>query len=106
MDLVEEIYALTEMFPSSERYGLTEQSRRAAVSILANLAEGYSRSSALDKAYKYTIARAECAEVHSLLLVSIRVKRATEQRVHCALKLCLETGRLLTGLIRKYNSNA
>ena len=71
MELVKEIYALTEKFPSEERYGLTSQLRRAAVSVLSNIAEGFSRSSSADKAYKYMISRGECAETHALILVSI-----------------------------------
>lgn len=103
MSLVEEVYRITNAFPREEQFGLTSQLRRAATSILANIAEGFSRSSSADKAYKYTIARGEAAEVHALLLVSIRIKRTTEENCNQAISLVLESGKFLSGLIHKYS---
>lgn len=106
MDLMEEVYLLTKKFPKAEQYGVTSQVRRAATGILANIAEGFSRSTSGDKAYKYTIACGECAEVHSLLLASIRLGYLTKEDADHAIQIALEVGRLLSGLVQKYSSQS
>ena len=103
MNLVKEVYVLTKRLPKEEQYGLTSQLRRAAVSILANLAEGFNRSSDADKAHKYVIARGECAEVEALLLVTVELEYFATSAVQHALELSQQTGRLLWGLIRAYS---
>ena len=80
MLLTKSVYALSQLFPVDERYGLTAQIRRAAAGVLANIAEGFSRVSDLDKAYKYTVARGECAEVHALLLLAAEVSNYRQSR--------------------------
>ena len=102
--LVKKIYHITKSFPKDERFGLTSQIRRASVSIIANLAEGFSRYSKPDKAYKYTIARGECAEVHALLLICKELELIDENSADKLIKLNLQVGRMLTGLVKKYSS--
>ena len=102
MKLVKEVYALTKNLPSDERFGLISQMRRAAVSILANLAEGFGRSGSADKAHKYTISRGECSEVEALLLVSVELEYLRTEDVEKTLTLVHHEGRLLSGLIRAY----
>jgi four helix bundle protein len=55
-------YKMTLTFPDSEKFGLTSQFRRAAISILANIAEGYGKRSAIDKARFYNIAQGSLNE--------------------------------------------
>ena len=100
MTLVDEVYKLTKKLPTSERYGLITQMQRASVSILANLAEGFGRYTFPDKAHKYTIARGECTEVETLLLVIMRLRFVTAEEAKGALQLCQEVGRTISGLIR------
>lgn len=100
MDLVEGVYELTREFPKEEMFGLTAQLRRASVSIVANIAEGFCRHTFADKANKYTIARGECGEVKTLILVAVRLTLVSEQRSRNALALVERVGRLLSGLIR------
>lgn len=63
VDLVEEVYAPTARFPSSEMYGLTSQLRRAAVSVPANIVEGQARIHRGDFVRSLSIARGSLAEV-------------------------------------------
>ena len=102
MDLIEEIYRITQKFPHEERYGLSQQMRRAAASIAANIAEGFGRFTYPDKANKYTIARGECAEVRAFLLIATRL--GLMEKESRALALTNDAGRLLNGLIKACKS--
>jgi four helix bundle protein len=68
-----QVYLLTADFPVEEKYGMTSQLRRAAVSIGANLAEGSKRKSSTDKARIFNIAGGEAAEAMSILDVAARL---------------------------------
>jgi four helix bundle protein len=63
-------YRLTESFPRSELYGLTSQFRRAAISISANIAEGFSKRSKLDKARLMNIAQGSLEESRYYLILA------------------------------------
>jgi len=65
-----EVYKLTKEFPREEVYGLTSQFRRAAVSITANIAEGYKRLSNKEKLRFYNIAQASLEECRYFLILS------------------------------------
>jgi len=73
MDVAEAIYKLTADFPSNERYGLTSQMRRAAVSIPSNIAEGWGRDSQAALANYVRIARASANELETQLELSRRL---------------------------------
>jgi len=98
MDLVEEIYKITSQFPPEERYGLTQQMRRASTSVVANIGEGFGRYTFPDKAHKYTIARGECIEVRAFLLIAMRLGFVKDAKT--AIELTNTVGRLLNGLIQ------
>ena len=68
---VKDIYNLTEKFPSSERYGMVDQLKRAAVSIPTNLAEGSGRNTTKDKAYFTQLAYGSLMECLNLLILSV-----------------------------------
>jgi four helix bundle protein len=59
------VYKLTSAFPESEKYALTSQMRRAAVSITSNIAEAFGRQTSKDKVRFYLHARGSCYEVQS-----------------------------------------
>lgn len=68
--LVIDIYKCTELFPSSEKFGLSNQLRRAAVSITSNIAEGFSRRSKNEKLQFYSIAHGSLTEVENQILIA------------------------------------
>ena len=106
LELVCEVFELSKKFPPSELYGLTGQVRKSSNSIIANTAEGFSRRTFADKANKYIIARGECAETESHLLVAIALKFITATEAEKALNLSHEVGRMLSGLIATYQPHS
>ena len=75
MDLVKEIYGLTEAFPKDETYGLKSQMERAAVSIPSQIAEGYLRSSRKEYLYFLSVALGSSAELETQILVCKSVSK-------------------------------
>lgn len=73
MSLVENIYEVSADFPTDERFGLTGQIRRAAVSIPSNIGEGWGRGRSKAQAAFVRIARGSLYEVETLLLVAERL---------------------------------
>jgi four helix bundle protein len=73
MDLVEMIYRLTDAFPQAERFGLTAQLRRAAVSIPSNIAEGAARRSTPEYLRFLSIARGSLSEASTQLQIARRL---------------------------------
>lgn len=77
--LTVEIYRLTEKFPEREKFGLTNQLRRASVSIGANIAEGATRSSAKEQAHFSSISYGSLMETMSHLIISVDLNFITEE---------------------------
>ena len=73
------IYELTEKFPDKEKFGLTNQMRRASVSIGANIAEGSSRFSAKEQAHFYSISYGSLMELMSHSFTALDLKYLHEE---------------------------
>jgi four helix bundle protein len=73
MDLVPEIYKLCASLPKDERFGLSEQMRRAVVSVLSNIAEGHGRESRKSFLYFLSVSLGSLAERHTQVLISERL---------------------------------
>jgi four helix bundle protein len=72
-EFAKQIYTLTSTFPASEKYGLTFQLRRAAISVCSNLAEGSARQSYKDKAHFTTMAFGSALEILNQLIISMEL---------------------------------
>ncbi|MEM7573432.1 MAG: four helix bundle protein [Bacteroidota bacterium] len=77
--LAKEVYSLTRAFPADERFGLTSQVRRAAVSICCNLSEGSGRNTSKDQMQFYIIAKASLMEVMNLVILATDFDYLSEQ---------------------------
>jgi four helix bundle protein len=73
MDLVEEVYKQTALFPGEERYGLTSQLRRAGVSVPSNIAEGHARSYTNEYIKHLSISLGSLAEIETQLEIAKRL---------------------------------
>lgn len=101
MDLVVEIYNLITKLPSDEKYELSSQMRRAAVSIPSNIAEGQGRNSSQEFCHFLGIARGSACELETQLLVAKRINFLSENDVQKSEMLIDEILRMITAMIKK-----
>jgi len=99
LEFVATIYKLTANFPTEERYGLTSQMRRAAVSVLSNISEGAARKSPKDRKRFYEIARSSLVEIDAQLEISLRLNFLNVKNIKQASKQMNEIFAMLTKLI-------
>jgi four helix bundle protein len=104
MELVEQCYQATRLFPSEERFGLTNQIRRAAVSIPSNIAEGHGRAHTKEFLNHLSMVRGSINELETQLEISHRVGFMSEESLKPLLALCDEIGRMTTVLRQKLES--
>lgn len=98
MSLCKQIYRISSHFPGDERFGLTNQIRRAAVSVASNIAEGQGRGTTRDFLHFLDIANGSRQEVETQLLLAIELEFVTPEQTAGGLDLIAELGRVLSGL--------
>jgi len=98
IDLVVEIYRLTDLFPKSEIYGLTNQMRRSAVSIPSNIAEGYNRKHRQEYIQFIRIAFGSGAELETQIIIVKRLELVLSNRLKKVESLLVEVMKMLNKL--------
>ncbi len=99
MELVEAVYRLTAGYPGDERFGLISQTRRAAISIPSNIAEGYGRQTRANYTQFLRVSRGSANEVETQLLLAIRLGYVSTDQTRAVMNLTLEVQRILSALI-------
>ena len=98
--LVVAVYSFTKSFPKDELFGLTNQMRRAAVSITSNISEGFSRPTRADKIHFYSIALGSLTELQNQLFISRDIAYASADQVAELEAQTIISHKLINGLIR------
>lgn len=98
MDLVEQVYRLTQMFPRQEIYGLTSQLQRAAVSVPSNIAEGHTREHTKEYLHHLSIAQASLAELETQLEIAGRLKYISLEQLGRTIRQATSLGKQLYAL--------
>ena len=110
MELAKQVYQVTAGFPRDERYGLTSQLQRAAVSVPSNIAEGNARHSTRDYARFVSMALGSCAELQTQLFLAGALGLGVETQRQQALELADRVGQMLQrlhqSLIRRLDSES
>jgi len=98
-----DIYKITENFPKHEIYGLVSQIRRAVVSIVSNIVEGFRRRFLKDSLHFYNIANSSLEEVRYQLLLARDLKYINDQEYQNISNLAEEVSKMLNAWIKNQN---
>ena len=106
MNLSVEIYDAVKLLPKEELYGLSDQMRRAVISIPSNIAEGNQRASIREYIRFLYIAKGSLAELITQIILCQRMGYLKKDKKEQLVEQCYEIGRMLSGLINKLNNQA
>ena len=110
MALTKQVYLATSLFPREERYGLSAQLQRSAVSIPSNVAEGNARAGTKDYARFVSVAQGSCAELQTQLLLAMELGLGDQVSIDHCLSLCDRVGQMLLrlhqALVRRLESES
>lgn len=96
------VYKTTELYPQKEIFGLTSQFRRAAISIAANIAEGYKKKDYKNKIHFFNIAQGSLEECKYYIILSKDLNYPSDSELEI---LSEEISKLLAGYIKSINAN-
>ena len=97
---VEDAYAVVRLMPREETFALSDQIRRAAISIPSNIAEGYARGTDKEAIRFLQIAQGSRAELETQFELCLRIGYITQDKWDTLFGQTQEVGRILTGLIK------
>lgn len=101
--LVSHIYKLTQSLPREEQFGLTSQLRRASVSVISNIAEGFARSSEIETKRFLEIARSSLVEADTQIEIALKLKYLNEKDIIDLIESSNHIFAMLTKLIKKFS---
>jgi four helix bundle protein len=101
IELVKEVFLLTQDFPKSELYGITSQMRRAAISIPSNIAEAYGRGSLNYSINFYSIAYGSALELETQLIIAEELELQLKEKFSMANQKLLEVLKMLNVMVSK-----
>jgi four helix bundle protein len=105
MVIVKEVYLIVKSFPKEELYSLTSQTKRAAVSVPANIAEGIGRNYKKDTIQFLHIARGSLYELETLFNIAVMIEMISEEKFISVSPLIDNCLKLINGLIRYYEKS-
>lgn len=105
MELVVAVYRMTSRWPKDELYGLTSQARRSAVSVPANIAEGYGRENLGSYVHFLKMSQGSLKELETHIEVALRIDLISADECEARLAEANAVGRLLHKLIRSLEAN-
>ena len=100
IDLTADVYRFTSTFPDSERFGLTNQMRRASVSIASNIAEGYGRATKGEYVQFLGHARGSCSEHETQIVIAQKLGFGAVLNLDSTESHCNDVSRLLGALMK------
>jgi four helix bundle protein len=106
LELTVAVYKLTSVFPDTEKFGLTNQIRRAAVSIASNVAEVYGRSTRGEYLQFLGHARGSCSEVETQIVIAKALGFGSKEQLRMTEELCSEVGRMLGAMMKTLRSKS
>ena len=105
MELVAEVYRVVKKLPKEELFALSDQIRRAAISIPSNIAEGQGRNSTKEFIRFLAIAKGSKAELETQLLLCVKINYLNSAEIETAISLIHEIGKMLNALQKSLTSN-
>ncbi|HEX7367348.1 MAG TPA: four helix bundle protein [Pelobium sp.] len=99
--LCKEIYLLCKLLPVDERYNLSQQLKRAAVSVCSNLAEGSSRKSLVERKRYYEMSRGSIVEIDTQIEIAVLLGFVAESDIAQLTPHVISTFKMLSGMINK-----
>lgn len=95
IELAKTVYLLISELPESEKYGLTAQMKRSAISVASNIAEGAGRDSKREFKHFLSVANGSLYELQTQLFLTIELKLINKEKVQPIIEMCIEIQKMI-----------